>query len=249
MRITTTEHFGRKPQKPSGNAKRFCCAAGWLAKSLTIEAVHSSEPKSAAAVQRWIDKHTRSSDRFAYVADKYEPHRKEHGCFDVYPSSNGPLLGVLAAAAKPKRLLEVGCGLGYSALWLAYGAGLRGEVETIEARKEHAKIARDHFKSEGLEKRIHVLVGEAARVLPALDGLYDLIYFDTDPGESLAVLDHSERLLRKGGLLISANLFLGQFAPDMPGLETMAEYRLRILDATRWLTAYIPDGTSVSVRV
>jgi len=167
----------------------------------------------------------------------------------VYPSSNGPLLGALAAAAKPKRLLEVGCGLGYSALWLAYGAGLRGEVETIEARKEHAKIARDHFKSEGLEKRIHVLVGEAARVLPALDGLYDLIYFDTDPGESLAVLDHSERLLRKGGLLISANLFLGQFAPDMPGLETMAEYRLRILDATRWLTAYIPDGTSVSVRV
>jgi len=37
LRITTTEHFGRKPQKPSGNAKRFCCAAGWLAKSLTIE--------------------------------------------------------------------------------------------------------------------------------------------------------------------------------------------------------------------
>ena len=85
--------------------------------------------------------------------------------------------------------------------------------------------------------------------VPALDGRYDLIYFDTDPGESLAVLDHSERLLRKGGLLISANLFLGQFAPDMPGLETMAEYRLRILDAARWLTAYIPDGTSVSVRV
>src|SRR5438552_12517973 len=118
-----------------------------------------NEPKSAAAVKRWIEKHTRSSDRFAYVADKYEPHRREHGCYDVYPSSNGPLLGALAAAAKSKRLLEVGSGLGYSGLWLAYGAGPRGFVETIEASKAHAKIARGHFKAEGLEKRIHVLVG------------------------------------------------------------------------------------------
>jgi len=209
----------------------------------------NNEPKSAAAVRRWIDKHTRSSDRFEHVADKYEAHRKEHGCYDVYPSSNGPLLGALAAAASPKRMLEVGCGLGYSALWLAYGAGPRGNVETIEASKEHVKIARTHFKSEGFEKQIRVLVGEAARLLPKLRKSYDLIYFDTDPAESLRVLDYSERLLRKGGLLISANLFLGQFAPDLPGLETMAEYRLRILDAGRWLTGYMADGVSISVRV
>jgi predicted O-methyltransferase YrrM len=212
--------------------------------------MRSNEPRSAAAVKRWIEKHTRSSDRFAYVADKYEPHRKEHGCYDVYPFDNGPLLGALAAAAKSKRLLEVGCGLGYSGLWLAHGAGPGGYVQTIEASQEHAKIARDHFKAEGLEKRILVLVGEAARVLGALKGrYYDLIYFDISPTESLTVLEHSERLLRKGGLLVSANLFLGQFAPDIPGLEKTAEYRLRILDATRWLTGYMADGTAISVRV
>src|SRR3989442_101710 len=68
--------------------------------TFTIAVMPSNEPKSAAAVKRWIEKHTRSSDRFAYVADKYEPHRKEHGCYDVYPFDNGPLLGALAAAAK-----------------------------------------------------------------------------------------------------------------------------------------------------
>ena len=207
----------------------------------------SHEPKSAAAVKRWIEKHTRTSDRFASVADKYEPHRSQHGCDDLYPSSNGPLLGALAAAVKPKRLLELGCGLGYSALWLAYGAGPRGHLETIEANKEHAKIARGHFKAEGLENRIQVLVGDAKRVLPSLKGRYDLVYFDINPSESLVVLDHSERLLRRGGLLISANLFLGQFAPDIPGLEKTAEYRLRLLDAARWLTGFMADGTSISV--
>ena len=207
----------------------------------------SHEPKSPAAVKRWIENHTRTSDRFASVADKYEPHRREHGCDDVYPSSNGPLLCALAAAAKPKRLLEVGCGLGYSALWLAHVAGPGGHVETIEANKEHVKIARGHFKAEGLENRIEVLVGDAKRVLPSLKGRYDLVYFDINPFESLVVLDHSERLLRRGGLLISANLFLGQFAPDIPGLEKTAEYRLRLLDAARWLTGFMADGTSISV--
>jgi predicted O-methyltransferase YrrM len=167
----------------------------------------------------------------------------------VYPSSNGPLLGALAAAVKPKRLLEVGCGLGYSGLWLAHGAGPGGHLETIEVSKEHARIARSHFKAAGLEKRIHVLGGEAKRVLPALKGRYDLVYFDISPSESLFILDQSKRLLRRGGLLISANLFLGQFAPHIPGLEKTAEYRLRILDATRWLTGYMADGTSISVRV
>jgi len=94
-----------------------------------------------------------------------------------------------------------------------------------------------------------VPVGEATRVLPALKGRYDLIYFDINPSESLVVLDHSERLLRRGGLLISANLFLGEFAPHIPGLERTAEYRVRILDAVRWLTGYTADGTSISVRV
>jgi len=157
------------------------------------------------------------------------------------------LLCALAAAAKPKRLLEVGCGLGYSALWLAHVAGPGGHVETIEANKEHVKIARGHFKAEGLENRIEVLVGDAKRVLPSLKGRYDLVYFDINPFESLVVLDHSERLLRRGGLLISANLFLGQFAPDIPGLEKTAEYRLRLLDAARWLTGFMADGTSISV--
>ena len=210
--------------------------------------MRSNEPKSAAAVSRWIETHTKSADRFAYVAQKYAAHRDEHGCYDVYPFGNGLLLGALAASAKPRRLLEVGCGLGYSGLWLAYGAGQQSRLETIEADKEHAEIAREHFASEGFGQRIQVLVGRASSLLPKLKGRYDLVYFDTDPKESLKALDMSERLLRRGGLLISANLFLGQHAPNLPGLDRAAEYRLRILDANRWQTAYLPDGTAISVR-
>lgn len=206
------------------------------------------EPTTAEAVEEWIEQHTQSSDRFRHVAEKYDQHRTEHGCIDVYPSNNGPLLGVLAATARARKLLEVGCGLGYSGLWLAYGGGSQAIVETIERDNQHAEIARSHFNSAGLGDRIKVLPGLGSSVLAGLRESYDLIYFDTDPAESLTDLEYFERLLKPGGLLISANLFLGQYAPDLPGLEKAAEYRLRILESDRWLTAYLPDGTALSVR-
>ncbi len=211
-------------------------------------AISPDEPKSSEQVRQWIEQHALARDRFASVAAKYDGHRAAHGCYDVYPYPNGSLLGTLAAAHRARRILEVGCGLGYSALWLAYGAGSGAVVESVERDPEHAAIAVAHFRAEGLSERVKVLPGLGAQVLPALESAYDLAYFDTDPAESLIDLEQFRRLLNPGGLLISANLFLGQYAPALPGLEKTAEYRERILDAARWLTSFLPDGTALSIK-
>jgi predicted O-methyltransferase YrrM len=206
------------------------------------------EPTSAEAVQQWVEKTTLAHDRFAHVAAAYEAHRSAHGCYDVYPYSNGALLGTLASAHRAKRILEVGSGLGYSALWFAYGAGDTSRVDSLEKDPDHAKIAGGHFKAAGLNDRIAIIRGIASKLLPKLKDKYDLAYFDTDPAESLIALEHFTRLLKRGGLLISANLFLGQYAPELPGLEQTAEYRVRIFDQTHWLTSFLPDGTALSIK-
>ena len=211
-------------------------------------AISPDEPKNAEEVQQWIEKHALARDRFAHIAMKYDAHRAAHGCYDVYPYPNGSLLGTLAATHCARRILEVGCGLGYSALWFAHGAGSEAIVESVERDPEHAAIAIDHFKAENMEGRLKILPGLGATVLPTLESAYDLAYFDTDPAESLIDLEQFERLLKRGGLLISANLFLGQYAPDLPGLEKTAEYRERILDAARWLSSFLPDGTALSIK-
>ena len=59
-------------------------------------------------------------------------------------------------------------------------------------------------------------------------------------------LEHFQRLLQRGGLLVSANLFLAQFVPDLPGIEEMAEYRRRILEYEQLLTAIVPGGLGLS---
>ncbi len=206
-----------------------------------------NEPTTAQAVKDWIEKQTRSSDKFRHIAEASDEHRSQHGC-DVYPSPDGPLLGALAASTGAQRILEVGCGLGYSALSLAHGAGDNVSVETMEHDSEHAELARRYIEAENLEGRVRVLVGWGRIILPDLPGPYDLIFFDGDPGESMVDLGHFERLLRTGGLLISANLFLGQYAPALPGLDKTATYREQIMHSERWFTAFIPNGKALSVK-
>lgn len=207
------------------------------------------EPGSSAEIAGWVRDRTRDHDEFADVYDASEAHRVEHGgdC-TVYPSSVGPLLGTLAAAMHPKRILEVGCGLGYSALWLARGSAPGVVVETIESDPAHAALARAQFDRHGLASRITVREGRAIDVLPKLTGQYGVIFSDGDPDEYAASLEHFIRLLTPGALLITSNLFLAQYAPDIPGLDQATEYRERILDDARLRTAFLASGLALSVR-
>ena len=100
--------------------------------------VPQSEPDSAETIASWIGERVSAHDRFRPVFDASERHRLEHGLeCTVYATGGGPVLGTLAAATGAKRILELGCGLGYSALWLAFGSP-DGRVETIECDPAHA---------------------------------------------------------------------------------------------------------------
>jgi predicted O-methyltransferase YrrM len=204
-----------------------------------------NEPTSPEMVAAWIETAQRRRDPFERLHRASDEHREKHGAgCSVYPTSSGPLLAVLAASVRAERILEVGCGLGYSALCLAHGSG--AVVETIEREPQHVRLAELEISEAGYGDRIRVIQGEAADVLPGLSGPYDLIFSDADPEEMPIALDHFLRLLRPGGLLVSANLFLAQFVPDLAGIEQMAEYRQRIVDDERLLTAIVPGGLALS---
>jgi predicted O-methyltransferase YrrM len=206
-----------------------------------------AEPASAVGVAAWVAAANAQADLFFAVREASEVHRAAHGC-DLYPSADGPMLGVVAAAVNAVRIVEVGCGLGYSALWLAHGGGPGCSVTTIEADPVHADLARHHVGEAKMSSRISVAVGRSAVVLAGLDPPFDLAFFDGDIDGSLADLAQVERLVRPRGLLISSNLFLGQYVPGAPYLAEGAAYRRRILDPTRWLTVFLAGGKALSVR-
>ncbi len=209
----------------------------------------AGEPSSAAEVATWIREQAQARDRFIHISRSSEAHRVEHGPFcTVYPTGSGPLLGVLAAGTGARRILEVGCGLGYSAAWLAFGSAPDGTVETIEKDPVHVELAALQLAREGYGGRVTIHQGSGADILPRLGGPYDLIFCDGELDEYLVDLDQFLRLLRPAGLLITSNLFLGQYAPEIPGLVHAATYRRRLLEDARLLTTFLPGGLALSVR-
>jgi predicted O-methyltransferase YrrM len=207
-----------------------------------------SEPTTPDDVQRWIADRLERIDPFRRVYESSEAHRLRHGTgCTVYPTGSGPLLGTLARAIGARRVLEVGCGIGYSALWLAYGSGPNGHVDTIERSADHAEIARRTFAEEGYADRIVVHLGSGASALPRLGGPYDLVFCDADLDEYPSFFQEFLRLLSPKGTLLTSNLFLGLYGADLPGLEQAALYRERLLLEPSLLTAFI-GRMAISVR-
>jgi predicted O-methyltransferase YrrM len=161
-----------------------------------------------------------------------------HGC-RTYPFSEGPLLGVIAAAADARRILELGTALGYTALWLAYGA-LNAHVDTIERDTDHVHIARDNVAAAGMDARITVHEGDFDAVLPTLAPAYDMGFFD-GYGPSMSYLTELRRLLRPRGVLVSTNLDVGRGD----------QYRSALADPAQWLTSFAAEGgrTAISIKV
>ena len=162
--------------------------------------------------------HLYGGDPFAHVFDASNSHREEHSrtlpggaqeC-GVYPSDavKMRLLATLVRAVAGKRILEIGCGLGYSALWLAEAAGADGTVETIDRFPQHAELARGYASEFGLGERLHILLGEGDAILGSLAGGYDVVHDDGWFGHQPSYYERVVELLRPGGLWILSNWFL-----------------------------------------
>ena len=180
-----------------------------------------------------------AADPFAKVRDATLAHRAKHHC-GAWPYGNGPLLGVIAGAVGAKRILELGCALGYTALSFAYGAP-KAKIDTIERDGEHARLARANFSAAGCDKRIILHEGDFAKVLPTLESGYDVAFFDGNtPVPALHQALHG--LLRQGGELITANLNHG---------GTANAVHAALSDGKTWLSTLVDENgeTAISVKL
>ena len=180
-----------------------------------------------------------SNDPFAKVREATLAHRSKHGC-GAWPYNNGPLLGVIAGAADARRILELGCALGYTSLSFAHGAP-KAKIDTVERDPEHVRLACEHIAAAGMAKRITVHEGDFAKVLPTLEEGYEVAFFD---GHSPVSALHTtlRRLLRIGGVLITANLNHGGTADAVHDA---------LFDGKSWRSTLLDeDGeTAISIKL
>jgi predicted O-methyltransferase YrrM len=133
--------------------------------------------------------------------------------------SQGKLLNVLARAIGARRILELGTLGGYSTIWLARALPDGGQVVTIEAKPEHAAVARENLTRAGVDRLVDLKVGQALDVMRQLvdEGIapFDLIFIDADKPNYPHYLDWSLKLSRAGTLIVADNVVRdGQVADE-----------------------------------
>lgn len=130
----------------------------------------------------------------------------------------GRLLALVSHLLRPRRVLEIGTFMGYSALCLAEGLTDDGRLHTLELRKEDADRAAGYFARSNQAEKIILHRGNALAIIPALDEIWDLVFIDAD---KTGYCDYYRMVwprVRSGGLIIADNvLFHGQVLG--PGVE------------------------------
>jgi predicted O-methyltransferase YrrM len=140
--------------------------------------------------------------------------------FPIVGRHTGSLLGLLARCIGARKVIELGSGYGYSALWFARALPDDGKVICSDLSADNRDLALGYFRTAGLESRIDFRVGDGLAIAKEQSPGFDIVFNDIDKEDYPASVEVAVRLLRSGGLFITDNtLWKGKVADDGRGDE------------------------------
>lgn len=127
----------------------------------------------------------------------------------------GNYLQLLVETSGARSILEIGCAIGYSTVYLARGAReTGGKVLTLDMNRGRLERAVGYLQEAGLTDLVEFRLENALKFLPGVKERYDFIFVDAAKGEYPEYLDLLLPLLSPGGLLVVDNvLFRGWVVP------------------------------------
>lgn len=164
---------------------------------------------------------------------------------------------------KPKKILEIGTAIGYSALRMneAYP---EAAITTIERDEKMYKMATEHINQFNRTDKIHLIYGDALTVLNDFceqknSPVFDLVFIDAAKAQYKRFFNLVRPLLAKDGIIVTDNvLFKGYVYNDEHAPKRLKKLAHKIDQYNEWLmqlndfsTSIIPigDGVAISVRI
>ena len=185
----------------------------------------------------------------------------------ILRDTEGLLLNLLRIK-KPKKILEIGAAVGYSACCFAEGCDCR--VVTIESSPQAFEIARNNIENMGFSDRVTVLSGDAREVLVKLaeeaeeaakddpEGGFDVVFIDAAKSHYKAFWDLAMPLCNDEAMIICDNVLMkaktasdeydpkGKFKTSIRKMRAFLEY---ISSAETVETSVFAAGDGLAVCV
>jgi len=175
----------------------------------------------------------------------------------IVQKETAKFLELMITMNRPKKILELGTAIGYSAILMNQTSGGLSEITTIERDEKMIELAKANIEKYGLQNKITVLQGDCLEILENLQAEYDMIFMDAGKGHYNHFLPHCLRLLKKEGVLIADNvLFRGMVASKelvkrrkITIVKRMKSYLELVSNNDELITSVIPMGDGISVTV
>ena len=171
------------------------------------------------------------------------------------------LLRVILSMNSPEHILEIGTGIGYSAVFMKeYDPALK-ELVTIENYAPRIREAKKRIPPADPKGVIEMRQGDAGEILPSLPGEgFELVFLDGAKGQYPVLLSEIKRVMKKGAVLLTDNvLFQGDILEsrflvtrrDRTIHKRMREYLKELLKDPEFSTTVLPvaDGAAISVKL
>ncbi len=121
------------------------------------------------------------------------------------------VLSLLLSLKRPKRILEIGTAIGYSAVYFAKKCP-EAVIYTIDKDETAVRSAKHNIDQAGLSDRIHILLGDGQEQEEKLSdnriGDFDFVFIDGAKSHYRRFLDSALPLCRKGALIVSDNILM-----------------------------------------
>lgn len=116
------------------------------------------------------------------------------------------VMGKYLSQIKPKKILEIGTAVGYSAMCFTNFLTEDGRIDTIEREAERVKEARENIEKVGVADKIQIYEGDAVEILPTLKERYDAVFIDAAKGKYPFFLKEALRMIKPNGIIFADNI-------------------------------------------
>ena len=155
---------------------------------------------------------------------------------------------------QPKRILEIGTAVGYSAMCFSEYLQGDGKIDTIERDEERIAEAKVNIKNVGVEDKINIYEGDAVEILPTLNEKYDVVFIDAAKGKYPFFLKEALRMIKPTGVILADNiLYKGYVMSDYnkhkqrTAVRNLREYIKEVTEDENCKTEILEVGDGLAI--
>lgn len=123
---------------------------------------------------------------------------------------------------KPKKILELGAGVGFSALFFAEYSDKDTKIFTVENSNQRIKEAKINIKNSPYEEKVNLIEGDALIKIQEFNEYFDMIFLDSSKGHYISILPDIKKRMKSGNVLIADNIL-----QDMTVIESTFSIKRR----------------------